>query len=115
MIAPLAVTRAYAAVQAQAGALTTQAASLNQAGGAGATGTAAQQGPGFEDILKNSMSDVVQSSRNAETQMIKQAQGKADLIDVATAVQSAQSSLQTVLAVRDQVIQAYQNIMAMPI
>ncbi len=111
MVAPLAVAKAYAAVQAQAGAISQSA---SQAAGAG--GAAAQtSGPGFEDILRNAMGDAVQSSRNAETQMIRQTQGKADLVDVATAVQSAQSSLQTVLAVRDQVIQAYQNIMAMPI
>ena len=106
MVAPLAVAKAYAAVQAQA-------ANLSAAAPANTVG--APDGNGFGDILKNAMSDAVQSSRSAETQMIKQAQGKADLIDVATAVQSAQASLQTVLAVRDQVIQAYQQIMQMPI
>jgi flagellar hook-basal body complex protein FliE len=106
MVAPLAVAKAYAAVQAQAANLAGPTP-VNMAPGA--------DGHGFADILKTAMTDAVQSSRTAETQMIKQAQGKADLIDVATAVQSAQASLQTVLAVRDQVIQAYQQIMAMPI
>ena len=106
MVAPLAVAKAYAAVQAQAANIA-GAVPTNQAPGL-------DQG-GFADILKSAMNDTVQSSRAAETQMITQAQGKADLIDVATAVQSAQASLQTVLAVRDQVIQAYQQIMQMPI
>ncbi len=106
MVAPLAVAKAYAAVQAQA---------ANIAGPAPVNNAPGMDQGGFGDILKSAMSDAVQSSRTAETQMIKQAQGKADLIDVATAVQSAQASLQTVLAVRDQVIQAYQQIMQMPI
>ena len=61
------------------------------------------------------MTDAVQSSRNAEVQMKAQVQGKADLVDVVTAISSAETSLQTVIAVRDQVIQAYQQIMQMPI
>ena len=42
-------------------------------------------------------------------------QGKAQLIDVATAISAAETSLETVMAVRDQVINAYQEIMRMPI
>ena len=44
-----------------------------------------------------------------------QAQGKAELIDVVTSVAAAEASLETVMAVRDQVIAAYQEIMRMPI
>jgi len=106
VVAPLIAAKAYAAVQAQA---------ANIAGAAPTAAAPGMEQGGFGDILKSAMSDAVQSSRAAEGQMIKQAQGKADLIDVATAVQSAQASLQTVLAVRDQVIQAYQQIMQMPI
>ena len=39
----------------------------------------------------------------------------AELIDVVTAISSAEASLETVMAVRDQVIAAYQEIMRMPI
>jgi flagellar hook-basal body complex protein FliE len=105
MVAPFAAAKAYAAIQAQAASLT---------GEAGATG-AAKGGQGFEDVLKTAMSDAVQSSKTAEKQIVANVQGKADLIDVATAISSAQTSLQTVLAVRDQVIAAYQQIMATPI
>jgi flagellar hook-basal body complex protein FliE len=41
--------------------------------------------------------------------------GKTELIDVVTAISSAEASLETVMAVRDQVISAYQEIMRMPI
>jgi flagellar hook-basal body complex protein FliE len=47
--------------------------------------------------------------------MSNQIQGKGSLIDVATAISSAQTSLETVMAVRDQVISAYQEIMRMSI
>ena len=55
------------------------------------------------------------ASKHAETQIVAHAQGKAQLIDVATALSAAETSLETVMAVRDQVINAYQEIMRMPI
>ena len=55
------------------------------------------------------------ASRKAESLMTAHAQGKAELLDVVTAVSSAQASLETVMAVRAQVISAYKEIMAMPI
>jgi flagellar hook-basal body complex protein FliE len=108
MVAPFVAAKAYAAIQAQA-------AGLSQSAGALGGSQAAQGGPGFEDVLKNSMNDALQASRAAETQMKAQVQGKANLVDVVTAITSAQTSLQTVLAVRDQVIAAYQQIMQMAI
>ena len=99
MMSPLAVAKAYAAVQNQA------AAAIPVAPASG----------GFADILKSAMSDVVSSSKAAEAQMVNQVQGKAELIDVATAISAAEASLETVMAVRDQVISAYQEIMRMPI
>jgi flagellar hook-basal body complex protein FliE len=107
MVAPLIAAKAYAAVQAQASGLANSAGALNGLQG-GADG-------GFGEILKNAMTDAVQSTKAAETQMTAQMQGKADLVDVVTAISSAQTSLQTVMAVRDQVIAAYQQIMQMPI
>ena len=99
---------AYAAIQAQADKLvgaSKGAGEVNQAGGAG----------GFGDILKQVMTSTVDQSRAAEAAMAAQVQGKAELIDVVTAISSAEASLETVLAVRDQVIAAYQEILRMPI
>ena len=93
---------AYAAVQAQAN------------GAAAKPGAQDVQG-GFGQILEQVMGDAVASSRKAETAMAAQIQGKAELIDVVTAISSAEASLETVMAVRDQVISAYQEIMRMPI
>jgi flagellar hook-basal body complex protein FliE len=104
MITALTAANAYAAAQ--------KAMAVDP----GAAGTEAMApGGGFGDILKSAMSDVMKASKNAETQMANQVQGKAQLIDVVTAVSSAQQSLETVMAIRDQVISAYQEIMRMPI
>ena len=47
--------------------------------------------------------------------MNRSVQGQGNLIDVVTALSSAEASLETVISVRDQVISAYKEIMAMPI
>lgn len=99
---PLLAAKAYAAVQS--GAQPT-APKLPQA----------SEGPDFARVLSQSMGDMVQTSRRAEQAMSAHTQGRAELVDVVTAVSSAQSSLETVMAVRDQVISAYQEIMRMPI
>lgn len=98
---PLAAAKAYAA---------TQGAALPAVGGGAAAG-----GVDFGAMLKNVMGDAVETSKTAETQMAAHVQGKAQLIDVVTAISAAEASLETVMAVRDQVISAYQEIMRMPI
>jgi flagellar hook-basal body complex protein FliE len=107
MVLPLVAAKAYAAAQAQVSGASTAALG----GGGSAPGGAHD----FASILKNAMGEALQTSQNAEQKMIANVQGKADMIDVVTAIQSAQASLQTVMAVRDQVISAYQEIMHMAI
>ncbi|WP_292063222.1 flagellar hook-basal body complex protein FliE [Brevundimonas sp. UBA7664] len=97
---PLAAARAYSAIQGT---------EMPTAPVSGA------QPSGFADMLSSVMGDMTQASRAAETQMTSAVQGQGSLIDVVTAVSSAEASLETVMAVRDQVISAYQEIMRMPI
>ena len=104
MISALAAANAYSAVQ--------KAASVDPGF---AAEPAAASGGGFADILKSAMGDAMTSSKNAEHLMAAQVAGKAPLVDVVTAVSSAETSLETVMAIRDQVISAYQEIMRMPI
>lgn len=78
-------------------------------------GTGAAEGPGFADMLKSVVTQTVDQTRGAETQMARNVNGQGNLIDVVTAISSAEASLETVIAVRDQVISAYKEIMAMPI
>jgi flagellar hook-basal body complex protein FliE len=101
VVSPLLAAKAYA-----------NATKLGSSEPAAAAKTA---GPSFSQVLQSAIGDAVQSSRHAETQMAAHSAGKAELVDVVTAVASAEASLETVMAVRDQVIQAYQEIMRMPI
>jgi flagellar hook-basal body complex protein FliE len=101
MISPLIAAKAYAAIQDQG------------ASPAGAVQPSA--GSAFAEMVKHAMDETLGASRAAEAQMVNHIQGKAELIDVVTAVASAEASLETVMAVRDQVISAYQEIMRMPI
>ena len=101
MVSPMIAAKLYSATQ-------------NQTLGKGAA-AAAETGPSFGELVKGAVNDAITSSKNAETQMTAQAQGKANLVDVVTAISSAQMSLSTVMAVRDQVISAYQQVMQMPI
>lgn len=104
MITPLAAAKAYQSAQQSLGV------------GQGAGGSPETPGVGgFGDILKAAMGDAIQASKVAETQMAAQVQGKAELVDVVTAISAAEASLETVMAVRDQVISAYQEIIRMPI
>ncbi len=103
MMTALAASRAYGAVQK----------SMSVDPGSGGVGAA--PGAGFGDMLKSAMGEVMKSTHNAETQMAAQVHGKAELVDVVTAISAAETSLETVMAVRDQVINAYQEIMRMPI
>lgn len=72
-------------------------------------------GPGFGDILNSAIGQVTNAGHGAEGAITNAATGRADLVDVVTAVAAAESTLETVVAVRDEVIKAYQDIMRMPI
>ena len=73
------------------------------------------QGAGFAELLQSVVTQTAEQTRGAETQMAMNVNGQGNLIDVVTAISSAEASLETVLAVRDQVISAYKEILAMPI
>jgi flagellar hook-basal body complex protein FliE len=102
MISPMAAAKAYSAMQDTAGV-----------GGGGKA--ASIGGADFGQMVQNAINDTISTSQHAEQQMQAHTQGKAALIDVATSISSAQASLETVMAVRDQVISAYQEIMRMTI
>jgi flagellar hook-basal body complex protein FliE len=102
MVTPLVAAKAYAAVQ--------DSAPLG--GGDKSKGVADTS---FGQLVQSAINDAVSQSKGAEAQMSNQIQGKGSLIDVATSISSAQTSLETVMAVRDQVISAYQEIMRMSI
>ncbi len=97
---------AYAAVQ-----------NLSGLGGAGRASplSGPSGGADFSALLKGALDSVAQSGKKAEAQALSVANGKADIVDVVTAVAESEAALETLVAVRDRVIAAYEDIMRMPI
>ena len=69
----------------------------------------------FGAMVTEAVRSAGQASQVAEGQALAVAGGQADIVDVVTAIAAAETHLQTVIAVRDQVISAYQEILRMPI
>lgn len=83
-------------------------------GGAGA-GAPLGEGPNFSSILKDVVSAVSQVGARADMQTQAAAMGKANMIDVVTAVAESETAITTLVSVRDKVIAAYEDILKMPI
>ncbi len=75
---------------------------------------AAPQGPSFGEMLRDVAQESIETMKQGEQKSIEGALGRADLTDVVTAVANAETTLQAVVAVRDRVITAYQEILRMP-
>ena len=99
---------AAAAYRANASALPK---GLDEAGGKATDAS----GGHFMDLVKSAAQTAVDANRQAEKLSVDAVAGKADLTEVVAAVAHAESTLQTVVTVRDRIISAYQEIMRMPI
>jgi flagellar hook-basal body complex protein FliE len=85
------------------------------AGGAAAPGAAGAGMGDFSNFLNNALKDGIGTLKQGETMAARQVAGQANVVDVVNAVNQAEITLDTVVAVRDKVVQAYQSIMNMPI
>ena len=72
-------------------------------------------GVSFSSFLKDKATESLDTMRASETLSAKAISGDAELTEVVEAITAAEVTLQTVVAVRDRVISAYQEIMRMPI
>ncbi len=72
-------------------------------------------GKSFADFVTTFVDSAKSAGVAAESATIQSVNGTADLNEVVTAVANAEIMLQTVVTVRDKVIQAYQEIIKMPI
>ena len=72
-------------------------------------------GAGFGDALARAMQSVADSGHKADAESMKAIAGQGNLTEVATAVTRAELSMQTALAIRDKVVQSYQDITRMQI
>jgi flagellar hook-basal body complex protein FliE len=69
----------------------------------------------FGALVQSAIADLSGSLQAGEAAAAQVAAGEASLVDVVTAISAAEVSLETALAVRNRVIEAYQEIMRMPI
>tara|TARA_R110000868_G_scaffold219607_1_gene470694 strand:- start:129 stop:443 length:315 start_codon:yes stop_codon:yes gene_type:complete len=92
-------------------------AAMRSAQSAGGQGAATQDASqiDFGGLVANAINETSGTLGHAEQMTAASATGQAELIDVATAVSAAEISLETVVAVRDEVVRAYQEILRMPI
>lgn len=70
---------------------------------------------GFADFLRQTVSESINTMRQGEQMSAKAVTGEADLTDVVQAVGAAEVTLQTVVALRDRLVSAYQEIMRLPV
>jgi flagellar hook-basal body complex protein FliE len=79
------------------------------------TGGGAGDGGAFADLVKSAIQEAARIGKTAEQASVAAVNDRADIGKVVTAVAEAELTLQTVITVRDRVIEAYREIMRMPI
>lgn len=107
MTSPIAATNAYRLASGLAGSVT--------GGPKPQTGAAAGGAGEFGSMLSQAVGQVIEHGRAAEVKQAAYAAGKGNVIDVVTAVAETEVALDTMVSMRDKVIQAYESIMSMPI
>ena len=72
-------------------------------------------GGGFSTTLQRALDGAIAVGHDADAKTAQAISGTGNLTEVVTALSHAELALQTATAVRDRVVQAYQDIMKMPI
>ena len=103
MASPTVAANAYAALSR-----------IVESGGA-EKGGASAGGPSFSALLKDAVGSVLDAGNKSDAQTLAMTSGKANVMDVVTAVAETDVAVSTLVSVRDRVIQSYEDIMKMPI
>jgi flagellar hook-basal body complex protein FliE len=96
-----------------ANAYASAARAFDPSGAAPKSGDSGDQS--FASLLKNTLDGVSAAGRKSDAQAMAMVSGKANIVDVVTAVAETEVAVSTMVSVRDKVIQAYEDIMKMPI
>jgi flagellar hook-basal body complex protein FliE len=104
MASPTVAANAYASL-----------ARMMESGGAEKGGQTSGGGPSFSALLKDAVGGVLEAGKKSDAQTMAMTSGKANVMDVVTAVAETDVAVSTLVSVRDRVIQAYEDIMKMPI
>ncbi|SEP98399.1 flagellar hook-basal body complex protein FliE [Devosia sp. YR412] len=74
-----------------------------------------QNGGSFADMLAQQVQGVVDSGKTSDAMAIDMVNGKANVVDMVTALSETEIAIESMVTVRDRVISAYEEIMRMPI
>lgn len=92
------------------------AKSVTGGGGSSSSDEAsAGQGTDFASLLRDGAKAAIDAGKHSEEMSKQGLAGKADVRDVVAAVNNAEVTLQTVIAVRDKVVSAYNEILHLSI
>ncbi len=94
-----------------------QAGKTGEAAGAAAVELLGKEtaGTDFGAMVKEAIGSAATATAGAEKMTIAAVNGQTELVDVVTAMAEAEIQLETVIAIRDEMIKAYQDILRMPI
>src|SRR5215470_19877630 len=117
MSSPIAAANAYAnlARVLDTGGSGSPFANLGRLRDGGASGGTEAGGTSFSAVLKDALTSVAEAGRKSDAQTVAMAAGKANVMDVVTAVAETDVAVSTLVSVRDRVIQSYEDIMKMSI
>ncbi len=117
-INPNAAIGAYQSTQRIAGGggdVITSTQGMNPSGISAPDALGESGGTSFADLLTGKIEQSVETLKYGEEMSAKAVTGEADLTDIVQAVTDAEVTLQTLVAVRDKMISAYQEIIRMQI
>ena len=72
-------------------------------------------GQNFADLLAQQVQGVVDAGKASDAMAIDMVNGKANVVDMVTALSETEMAIDSMVTVRDRVISAYEEIMRMPI
>ena len=92
-----------------------QVTGASESGDTDSSGSASGGGMSFGKMLEGAVKSSMNSIKAGEAASAAAITGKADLLEVTQAISAAKLTLETTVAVRDNVVDAYNKIMQMPI
>jgi flagellar hook-basal body complex protein FliE len=72
-------------------------------------------GGSFADMLAQQVQGVVDAGATSDRMAIDMVNGKANVVDMVTALSETEIAIESMVTIRDRVISAYEEIMRMPI
>ncbi len=107
MPSPLSAASAYNAVQ--------RIITADSSAGVVAPANLGESSTNFANVLKEAIGSVQETGRKSDVQSVAMVNGKSNMVDVVTAVAETEVAIDAVVAVRDKVIAAYEEVMKMAI